>query len=59
MSTEAKVTVDNTGFILGGSGNFKDDQTIEQDAGRGTADMELYTVMVRDATTEKLKPIPK
>lgn len=57
MTLESKVTLDSTGTILGGSGNFKDDQTIEQDAGRGTADMVIYTVMVRDAATEKLKPM--
>ena len=54
MTTE---TVNTTPVVLGGDGNYKDDQTIEQDAGRGTADMEFLTVMVRDATTEKLKPM--
>lgn len=57
MTLEAKVTNDNTGFILGGQGQFKDDQTIQQDAARGTADMELYTVMVIDAADSKLKPM--
>lgn len=57
MALESKVTLDSTGAILGGEGKFKDDQTIEQDAGRGTDDMVIYTVMVRDATTEKLKPM--
>jgi len=57
MALESKLTIDTTGTILGGSGNFKDDQTIEQDAGRGAADMVNFTVMVRDATTEKLKPM--
>lgn len=57
MSLESKLTIDTTGFILGGSGNYQDSVTIEQDAGRGSADMVQYTVMVRDATTEKLKPM--
>lgn len=57
MATESKVTLDSTGFILGGQGNYKDDLTIEQDAGRGAADMVIYTVMVKDATTAKLKPM--
>lgn len=57
MALESKVTLDSTGFILGGSGNFKDDQTIQQDAGRGSADMLQNTVMVIDAADLKLKPM--
>jgi hypothetical protein len=54
---ESKLTNLTTPWDLGGQGKIKDDRVIEQDAARGTADMEFLTVMVRDTTTEKLKPM--
>lgn len=54
---ESKLTINTTPWDLGGDGIFKDDRIIEQDAGRGAADMVFLTVMVRDATTEKLLPM--
>lgn len=56
MALEAKLTVDNTGSILGGSGNFYDDQTVKQDAGRST-DLEFLTVMSKPQSDGKLIPL--
>ena len=57
MSLSAVETVDTTPAVLGGSGNYNDNETIQQDAGRGVADMVHLTVMVIDAADQKLKPM--
>ena len=56
MAIEAKLTVDNTGFILGGGGIFKNDQTLAQDAPRATA-LEHLTVLSKQTSDGKLIPL--
>lgn len=56
MALRSTVTVDTTGIILAGSGNFKDDATIAQDASR-VADLVRYTVLAKNATSKKLVPL--
>lgn len=56
MALRSTVTVDTTGIILAGSGYFKDDATIAQDAAR-VADLVRYTLLAKNATSKKLVPL--
>lgn len=56
MALRAKTTVDTTGLVLFGSGIFKDDLTLLQDATRA-ADLEQYTVLAQQASTLKWVPL--
>lgn len=53
MANQARLNVQNQGFILYGNARIEDGQTVVQDAGRGAADMVRYTVMAKDPTTGK------
>lgn len=53
---ESKLTIDTTGTILGGAGNFRDDETVLQDAGR-SIDLATFTVMAKKASDLKLIPL--
>jgi hypothetical protein len=54
-SVEARIDVTNVAFILDGTGQYKDDETVAQDAGR-SGDMVAKTVMAYNPTTKKWEP---
>lgn len=54
--TESKLTLLTTPWDLGGKGKFRDDLTIEQDAGRAAV-MEFLTVMAKESSSGKLVPL--
>ena len=56
MALTATATIDNTGVVLQGSAWFKDDLTIEQDAGR-VANLATYTVLSKLSSDGKYTPL--
>lgn len=54
---ESKLTLQNQPWDLGGNGIFKDDKTVLQDAGRGSADMAFLTVMATKQSDGKMIPL--
>jgi hypothetical protein len=56
MSVETYADVTNRPFILNDDSLTKEAETVVQDAGRGTADMERNTLMSYDPATGKWSP---
>jgi hypothetical protein len=56
MAVQGGTNIANLPFILSGDSLMKESETVLQDAGRGTADMVIYTLMAYNPTSKKWVP---
>jgi hypothetical protein len=56
MAVQTSLEVTNVAFILHGQPLRKDNETVSQDAGRGSADMVAYTIMSYNPTSQEWVP---